>query len=99
MYITKVCWLVSFFNLYWQPKKHFGIKPIRDWIDDEVWKNHYPDYNDLLGVTQKEINKSFNQASAGIMLCMWEEISLIFILFFKNSEHSPYKKFGVLFKN
>ena len=77
--------------------KNNGTKPIWDWIDDKGWKNHYPNYKDLLSVTQKENNEAFNQASSGIMLREWEEVSLIFILFLKNSEHSPYNKVGGFF--
>ena len=96
MYITKVRWLVSLFNLCWQPF-FLNTKPIRYWIDGKVWKNHYPNYNDLLSLNQKEINKAFNQESAGIMMSVWEEVSLIFIRFLKNSPYSPYKKVGAFF--
>ena len=41
-------------------KKRFGTKPIWDWIYDKGWKNHHPNYNDLLSVTQNEINEAFN---------------------------------------
>ena len=77
--------------------KNNGTKPIWDWIDDKGWKNRYPNNNDLLSITQKEVNKSFNQESTGILLRVWEEVSLIFILFTNNSEHSPYKKVGAFF--
>jgi predicted GIY-YIG superfamily endonuclease len=69
---------------------HFGLKPIRKWIENKGWASIYPGYNDLNETYQREIDDAVNQASAGLMLRVWEEVSILFLEFITKSPHSPY---------
>ena len=76
---------------------HFGLQPIREWINNKGWQKTYPNYNDLPFSDQDEINEAVNQASAGLMVRIWEEVSKFFLDFLTKSPHSPYKKVKATF--
>ena len=71
--------------------KHFGLKTIRKWIDTKGWQWKYPNYHSLNEKDQLEIDKAMDQASSGLMLRVWEEVSKLFLDFISTSKHSPYK--------
>ena len=51
----------------------------------------------LSTVDQEEIDNSFNQASIGLILRVWEEVSKLFLDFIQNSPHSPFKLLKAIF--
>ena len=71
-------------------RKHFGTKPIREWLDNDEWKQHYPRWESYTFSQQIEIKKSLHQAASGLFLRVWEEVSAIFIDFLGNGEESPF---------
>ena len=73
-------------------KYHFGTSEIKNWIDSNEWKKHYPDFY-LLGFDeQQEIENAITDASAGLLLHCWEEVFLLFINYLRKSKSSPFKK-------
>ena len=78
-------------------KRHFGTKTIKEWLDQKGWKDTYPNYMNLSTVDQEEIDNSFNQASIGLILRVWEEVSKLFLDFIQNSPHSPFKLLKAIF--
>ena len=71
-------------------RKHFGTKPIRQWLDDDDWKEYFPKWNSYHVYQQKEIERAMHQAASGLFLRVWEEVSAIFIDYLKNSDSSPF---------
>ena len=47
---------------------------------------------------QNEIDDSISQASASLMLRVWEEVSKIFLDFFTQSKNTPYKNVKTTFR-
>ena len=78
-------------------KKHFGTAPIKNWLDDKEWTKHYPDYEYLNLTEKKEIDDALLQASAGLLLRVWEEVSQLFIDYLLKSKSSPYKEIDAIF--
>ena len=78
-------------------KNHFGTKPIKNWIDSEDWKSHYPNFYDLESDQQQEISHAVLESSAGTMLRVWEEVFLLFIDYLRKSKSSPFKRFKSIF--
>ena len=52
-------------------KEHFGIKKIREWLDDLKWQQSYPKFDSLFDHEKKEIKVAVEQASAGSILRNW----------------------------
>ena len=71
--------------------RHFGMKKIRHWLEKKGWQYAYPGHNDLHDCDQNEIDNAVNQASAGLLLRVWEEVSKVFLDFLTKSAHYPYK--------
>ena len=61
--------------------RHFGLKPIKKWLKHKGWSELYSGYNDMISSDQEEINNAVVQASSGIILRVWEEVSKIFLDF------------------
>ena len=78
-------------------KRHFGTKPIKNWIDGDEWKKNYPKYNDLTFDERKEIHQALNQAAAPLLLRAWNETCRIFLDYLKKSPSSPFRKVVTLF--
>ena len=78
-------------------KNHFGTAPIKNWMDDGGWKDHYPGFKELTIVEQAEIERAVLQSSCGLMMRVWEEVFLLFIDYIKKSKSSPLKKFRSIF--
>eukprot|EP00957_Ditylum_brightwellii_P212251 15367136-Ditylum_brightwellii.AAC.3 len=66
-----------FITLTCNQKKHFGVAPIKSWLDSVEWKKHFPEYNQLSKPEQEEIKKALIRASGGIMLHVWQEVALL----------------------
>ena len=64
-----------FITLTCNMKKHFGTAPIKAWVDGDDWLQHYPDRNILTDAEINEVKTSLNQASSGLFLRVWQEIS------------------------
>jgi predicted GIY-YIG superfamily endonuclease len=92
----KVQW-THFLTFTSNHKMHFGIKTIREWLDYKGWQHTFPGYHNLNNNDQSEIDNAVNQASAGLILRVWEETSKLFLDFIKNSKNSPYKKVNATF--
>ena len=71
-------------------RKHFGTRPIREWLDNDEWKQYYPKWEIIAPHHQKEIEMALIEAAAGLFLRVWEEVSSIFIDYLKNSKSSPF---------
>ena len=71
-------------------RQHFGTKPIREWLDSDEWKEHYPRWESYTSTQQREIKQSLHQAASGLFLRVWEEVSAIFIDFLRNGKESPF---------
>lgn len=78
-------------------KKHFGTAPLKNWIDDGSWKDHFPNFYVLHPDEQEEIENAIIQASTGLLLRIWEEVFLLFIKYLRKSESSPFKKLLAIF--
>ena len=93
---TRIKW--SYFLTFTANQSHhFGLKEIKKWIDDKGWKDHFPNFHSLNENDQEEINESFRQSSAGLMLRTWEEVSKLFLDFITSSPNSPYKNIKATF--
>ena len=73
-------------------RKHFGTKPIREWLDKDEWIYLYPYWDSYSIFEQEEIKQAIHQAASGLLLRVWEEVSAIFIEYLSNSSSSPFKK-------
>ena len=78
-------------------RTHFGTAPIKTWIDDGLWKKHYPGFNDLEPDEKKEIEEAMVESSAGMLLRVWEETFLLFIEYLCKSTTSPFRKVNAIF--
>ena len=71
-------------------KKHFGTKPIKEWLDSEEWIHEYKDFHKLPLHHQNEIKKAMVQASGVLMFRTWEEASKLFLEYLYKSPSSPF---------
>ena len=78
-------------------RRHFGTKPIREWLDDNEWTKHYPDWCIYSLFQQQEIKRAMHQSANGLFLRVWEEVSAIFINYLSNSPSSPFLKMLAVF--
>ena len=78
-------------------KKHFGTKVVKEWIDSNEWQKNISDFHDLNLADQQEYIDAINQASSGLLLRIWQEVSQRFVKFIKNSPSSPFKKVKSIF--
>ena len=79
-------------------RKHFGTKPIREWLDsDDEWTESYPYWDSYSRFEQEEIKKSLHQAASGLFLRVWEEVSALFIDYLSKSPSSSFKEFLAIF--
>lgn len=75
-------------------KKHFGTKPIKEWIDSNEWQKNFPlgNFHELDLKEQEEITQSVIQASSSILLRVWQEVCQLFLDYLRKSPTSPYKR-------
>lgn len=73
-------------------KKHFGTKPIKEWLDSEDWKKFFPGYNDLDDKEKFEIDESVIQSSSSLILRVWQEVCQLFLSYLRKSTSSPYRR-------
>ena len=78
-------------------KKHFGTKVIKEWIDSNEWQKNIPYFSELNLTDQEEYINAINQASSGLLLRVWQEVSSRFLDYIKNSPSSPFKKVKSIF--
>ena len=77
--------------------EHFGMAPIKKWLDSGLWKNNFPCFDTLSLWEQEEITKGMNQSAAGILLRTWMEVRKMFIAYLSISEDSPYHPSDAIF--
>ena len=77
--------------------EHFGMAPIKKWLDSGLWKNNFPGFDTLSLWEQEEITKGMNQSAAGILLRTWMEVRKMFIAYLSISEDSPYHPSDAIF--
>ena len=77
--------------------EHFGMAPIKKWLDSGLWKIYFPGFNMLSHREQEEITKGMNQSSSGILLRTWMEVRKIFLAYLSISEDSPYHPSDAIF--
>ena len=73
-------------------RKHFGTMPIKEWVDNDIWKKIFDNYYDLDPIEKEEIDSSIIQSASSLLLRVWQEVCQLFIRFLHKSKHSPYKK-------
>ena len=78
-------------------KTHFGVSPLRNWIDSGRWKNFYNNFYILDDDEQLEITASLFQSSAVLMLRAWEEVFSLFLNYLRKSKSSPFKHLTTIF--
>ena len=78
-------------------KKHFGTKPIKEWIDCREWKKMIPNFNELTKADQEEYEACINQSASGLFTRVWEEVTNLFLDYLKNSPSSPYINVHAMF--
>ena len=62
--------------------EHFGMAPIKKWLDSGLWKNNFPGFDTLSCWEQEEVTKGMNQSAAGILLRTWMEVRKYLLLSF-----------------
>ena len=78
-------------------KTHFGTAPIKKWIDSGEWQRNFPSFEMLELDEKKEIKNAVVQASATLLLHIWEEVFLLFINYLRISKSSPFKNVNDIF--
>jgi predicted GIY-YIG superfamily endonuclease len=73
-------------------KKHFGTKPIKDWLDSHDWEKKFLDFQDLDMKEKEEVTLATVQASSGLLLRIWQEVCQLFLDYLRKSPSSPYKE-------
>ena len=64
-------------------KHRFGTSNIKNWVDGDEWKSHYPNFYQLELDEQKQIADAIIEASAGLLLRCWEEVFFIIYQLFE----------------
>ena len=72
-------------------------KQIKEWTDINKWQKYFANINKLNFFEKEEINITLDQASAGLLLCAWNESCSIFLHYLKTSPSSPFKNMSSLF--
>ena len=67
-------------------KKHVGTKNVKAWIDSDEWHQNFHNYDILTDDEKDEVNTAMVQASGGLFLRIWEEISKLFLDYLKYSK-------------
>ena len=73
-------------------KSHFGLAPIKNWIDSDKWEEHYPNFVNLTDDERNQIRISINQSAGPIILRNWLETRELFVQWLMFSPKSPYLK-------
>ena len=74
-----------------------GKKPILEWLDDNKWTTHFPNWDTYSFFQQQEIKTALHQYALGLFLRVWEEVSTIFIGDISNIPASPFMKMLAVF--
>ena len=86
-----------FITLTCNMKKHFGTKPVKEWIDSNEWQKNLKGFNNLTNFERNELNTALQQASGCLFVRIWEEVSKLFLDYLKYSKSSPYKNVFAIF--
>ncbi len=78
-------------------KKHFGTKPIKDWIDSDGWTTSFPNQKSMTDTERDEMKGALNQAAGQLLLRAWNETCRFFLRYLQNSTSSPFKKVLTMF--
>ena len=78
-------------------KKHFGTKPIKNWLDSNEWKNHFDGYFELDVNERKEVDNAIIQSSSSLLLRIWQEVCQLFINYLHKSPSSPFQSVRSIF--
>ena len=73
-------------------KQHFGTAPIKNWVDNCGWEKYYQDFGELEEDEKEEIQEAIINASAGLILRVWEEATELFLDYLQKSPSSPFNK-------
>ena len=77
--------------------EHFGISPIKNWLDGCLWEEYFPNFHFLSLEEQAEVGNGLNQSASGLILRNWMEVRRIFILYLYTSPTSPYHPSDAIF--
>ena len=77
--------------------EHFGIAPIKGWLDGNKWKKYFPNYDFLSLDEQVEILRGLQQSAAVLLLRNWMEVRKMFLLYMCTSPTSPYYPVDAVF--
>ena len=69
---------------------HFGVKAIKNWIDDCMWNKYFHGYQNLTSQENNEIKGALDQAASGLLLRNWMEVRKILIDYLYSSPSCPY---------
>ena len=76
---------------------HFGVKNIKQWIDDKEWLEKFTRNGELTEQNIKMLKKSIEQAAAPLLLRNWMETRTILLEYIYNSPKSPYHPVQAIF--
>ena len=78
-------------------EEKIGTKPIKEWIDGNIWKHNFPDYDFLNVNEQFKIKNALDQAAAPLLLRAWNKSCIIFLYYLKKIPSSPFKNVDSIF--
>ena len=77
-----------FFSHTANMKDHFGLAPIKEWIDSDEAVNRYCSGGETLKERQ-EIRQALQQEAAVTLLRVWMEVSILYMNYITNSKEQP----------
>ena len=78
-------------------KTHCGTAPRKNWVDNEYWKKCYPNYSDLETDKVEEISEAVTLTAENLLVCIWAEVTALFMDYLKKSKSIPFKKLNAIF--
>ena len=87
----------EFLTLTCNMKQHFGVKKIKNWIDDTEWQKYYPGFFNLTITEKNEVGDALTQAAAPLLLRNWMEVRVILLDYIYKSIYSPFHPCDTIF--
>ena len=78
-------------------KSHFGVKPIKQWLDNHEWNKFYPEFYSLSNSDKLELQVALDQSAAGLLLRNWMEIRKLFLEYLIESPTCPFSPVSSMF--